>query len=187
MLKWFSVPIMDIQLYIIFLFTDNKSFQKSPFCHLGYVRITWYLLIGFYNPSFIKVWSDHRGNQKQYIEGQTIVVYMWLQSSTWGGSKGMGPLRMRDRKCGSHRKWRKSRDRKWRHRRWRHFPVLFFGFPCFFLTIVVVQSVVQVPWLPEVTECHVTPKGSLGRVGCAHAQPQVGGKYRRKASRTVIR
>ena len=86
MLKWFSVPIMDIQLYIIFLFTDNKSFQKSPFCHLVYVRITWYLLIGFYNPSFIKVWSDHRGNQKQYIEGQTIVVYMWLQSSIWRGS-----------------------------------------------------------------------------------------------------
>jgi len=32
-------------------------------------------------------------------------------------------------------------------------------FPRFFLTIVVVQNVVQIPWLPEVTEGHVTPKG----------------------------
>ena len=37
------------------------------------------------------------------------------------------------------------------------FPVLYFCFPRFFLTIVVVQ-VVQVPWLPEETEGHVTPK-----------------------------
>ena len=26
-------------------------------------------------------------------------------------------------------------------------------------TLVVVQDVVQVPWLPEVTKCHVTTKG----------------------------
>jgi hypothetical protein len=31
-------------------------------------------------------------------------------------------------------------------------------FPAFFPTIVV-QNVVQVPWLPDVTEGHVTPKG----------------------------
>jgi hypothetical protein len=40
-------------------------------------------------------------------------------------------------------------------------------FPRFFLTIVV-----QVPWLPEVTEGHVTQKG-IPLEGCAHAQPEV--------------
>jgi hypothetical protein len=37
------------------------------------------------------------------------------------------------------------------------FSRAFSGLPCFFLTIIVVQ-VVQVPWLPEVTEGNVTPK-----------------------------
>ena len=72
------------------------------------------------------------------------------------------------------RYYRKSRDRPWpemtlvtwpevcsAHAQIHHpylSPAFFFGFPHFFLTIVVVQ-VVQVPWLPEVTKGHVNPSG----------------------------
>ena len=50
------------------------------------------------------------------------------------------------------------------------FPHTFFRFPALF-SYYSSSTVVQEPWLPEVTEGHLTPKGSLK--GCAHAQPPV--------------
>ena len=52
-------------------------------------------------------------------------------------------------------------------------------FPCIFLTIVVVQNVSlhmagsSMATGCDVIKCHVTPRGSPGRVGCVHAQPEV--------------
>jgi hypothetical protein len=70
--------------------------------------------------------------------GTAQVEFAWEQ---WGVN-GSGPDQKR----------RKLHDRKWRH------GSMFCACPdfprAFFLTIVV-----QVPWLPEVTEGHVTPKG----------------------------
>ena len=48
-------------------------------------------------------------------------------------------------------------------------------FPAFFSyysSSTKCSTVVQVPWLPEVTEGHVTQKG-IPLEGCAHAQPEV--------------
>ena len=41
----------------------------------------------------------------------------------------------------------------------------------FCTTIVVVQNVVQVPWLPEVNRRSRDPEGDP--LGCAHVQPEV--------------
>jgi hypothetical protein len=75
------------------------------------------------------------------------------------------------------------------------FSRIFFRLPALFSynSCSTSSTVVQVTWLPEVADGHVTPKG-FPLEGCAHAQPEVGcamsslsgsfhGKWRHQTSR----
>jgi hypothetical protein len=76
----------------------------------------------------------------------------------FGGSTG-------SQVTGPDRKWRQSRDRKWRKRKWRHNwtyvlhmrnrYILYY----YYSSSIQCSTVVQVLWLPEMTEGHVTPLG----------------------------
>jgi len=81
-----------------------------------------------------------------------LVVYMWLQSSICGGAMW------------SYRKWRQSCDRKWRDPKWRQSRKYVlrmrnrYIWYYYYSSSTKCSTVVQVPWLPGVTEGHVTPK-----------------------------
>ena len=92
---------------------------------------------------------------------RTTVVYRdgssHISGGATGGATGSDRVRMRNRKC----RW--SRDRKWWFPPFFSVSHAFFGFPHFFLTIVVVQNVpLRTTGSSMATGCdvsHVTPRG----------------------------
>ena len=118
-----------------------------------------------------------------YFRNQSVHIQITCpcqhgQSHIWGGATGSDIT-------GPNWKWRQSRDRKYVLRMLRFFPY-FFRFPVLFsyyISSTKCSTLVQVPWLLEVTERHMTPKRMEG---CAHAQPEMGPfhrKWRHQASR----
>ena len=100
-----------------------------------------------------------------------LVIYEDSSSSISGGSMRIGQLRMRDRKWG---------HRKWRHRigsdgtendishvtgvtsspeMTSHEVTSFSSIFSYYSSSTKCSTIVHVPWLPDMTKGHVTPKG----------------------------
>ena len=102
----------------------------------------------------------------------TSVVYGYSSNNIWGDGARWCYRKERDRmwRQSLDRKWRPSCDRKSRVRSWawpelcsacarKCIPALFSYYSS--------STVVQVPWLPEVAEGHVTPSGFPLVCACA--------------------
>ena len=103
-----------------------------------------------YSTVFCSTFTDQK-----YFHTKILVEYQHRQSSIWRGSDHCACVTGSDvTGSGPDRKWRQSHDRKWRHNRkyvlcMRNRYILYYYYRC--------STVVQVPWLSEVTE-----GGSLG-------------------------